>query len=586
MKLSSATAARTLFICAAIALGSLQAWASRMTLVNDTVSYLDMGNYIFQGQWFAAIDGIWNPLFAFVLGMTMAAVKPSPYWEYPVVHLVMLCIFLFTLACFDFFLQEIILLRQRSESQDELHVPTWVWLTIGYTLFLWSSLALVGVSETNPDMLVAAFFYAACGLLARMRRGVAGWPTHAALGLVLGLGYLTKAILFPISLICFAIVWFLEGRSPAARRRVVLGCAVFLMTSMPFVVALSTAKHKLTFGETGWYNYLVDIDHVPNSHWQGDGTAYGQLLHPTRQIFDRPAAYEFSSTLKGTYPVWYDPSYWYEGAKPDYRVGNMLAKLAGNLRSEAIQIIIALNGSVVASLFLLFWASNPGRLILTDIRAMWFLLVPSIAALGLYAVLHIETRYLASFLVVILSALFFSLHFRPTAESHRLFQGAALLLLVMFLSPIGPGAIAKNSGALLDLVRPSTREPNPNAEIAKGLENMGLQPGDAIASLQYSNCAIRLSSCEGAAMWAHLGRFRIVSEIYYTPVKPETSKNNFWNANPATQAQVIEAFAKTGARVVVSRQEPEGVGATGWRQIGDSAWYALWLPEPAPGAGR
>jgi hypothetical protein len=331
---------------------------------------------------------------------------------------------------------------------------------------------------------------------------------------------------------------------------------------------------------------MVDIDHIPNSHWQGDDTAYGQLLHPTRQIFDHPAAYEFSSTLKGTYPVWYDPSYWYEGAKPDYRIGTTLAKLAGNFRSEAIQIIIALNGSIVASLFLLFWASNRGRLIVADIRAMWFLLVPSIAALGLYAVLHTETRYLASFLVVIPFALFFSLHFRPTVESRRLFQGAALLLLAMFLSPIGPGAIAKNSGTLLDLVRPSTREPNPNAEIAKGLEDMGLQPGDAIASLQYSNCAIRLSSCEAATMWAHLGHFRIISEIYYTPVKPETSKNNFWNANPATQAQVIEAFAKTGARVVVSRQEPEGVGAAGWRQIGDSAWYALWLPAPAPGAGR
>jgi hypothetical protein len=82
----------------------------------------------------------------------------------------MLLIFFVTLWCFDFFLRQLVLLRLETESPEEFSVPVWIWFCIGYVLFLWASLRLIGVSETNPDMLVAAFFYLACGLLVRIRR--------------------------------------------------------------------------------------------------------------------------------------------------------------------------------------------------------------------------------------------------------------------------------------------------------------------------------------------------------------------------------------------------------------------------------
>src|SRR5215831_21349267 len=102
MKLTSVSITRICFWCAAGLLGFSNAWYNRMSLHADTISYLDMGDYIIKGEWTSAINGFWNPLYAGLLGLAMAVLKPSAYWEYPVVHLVLFFIFLLAFACFDF----------------------------------------------------------------------------------------------------------------------------------------------------------------------------------------------------------------------------------------------------------------------------------------------------------------------------------------------------------------------------------------------------------------------------------------------------------------------------------------------------
>src|SRR5882762_1016095 len=204
MRLSSNSLTRGAFWCAAIGLGFLQAWSSRMNLVNDTISYLDIGDYILNGQWSMAVNGVWSPLYGCLLGLTLHTFHPSAYWEYPTVHMLLFVIFLFAAACFDFFLRELILFHREQQAEAPAS-PDWPHRTTAYALFLWSSLALIRVSETNPDILVAAFFYLACGLLVRIRRGTAQRSTYAGMGLALGLGYLTKAVMFPVSLLLLLV---------------------------------------------------------------------------------------------------------------------------------------------------------------------------------------------------------------------------------------------------------------------------------------------------------------------------------------------------------------------------------------------
>jgi hypothetical protein len=552
------------FLALAAVLGFLQAWASRMDLISDTVSYLDIGDGIWRGHWSMAINGLWGPLYSAILGAAVGIVRPSPYWEYPLVHLVVFGIFLFTLWGFDFFLRELIQLRHEVESSSsEVCIPDWVWLTIGYTIFLWTSLQVIQVSETNPDMLVAAFFYFACGCLVKIRRDAPGWPAFLGLGLVLGLGYLTKSIMLPVSVLCLA------AAVTAARRqrwRAAGACVVFITIALPFIIGLSTQKGRFTFGESGRYNYAVHVNHVPRTHWQGDAE-YGKPVHGSRQIVDRPATFEFATPLPGTYPAWTDPSYWYDGLHSRINLRRTIGRLFQLLREELV-FFFELHGGLVATLFLLFYVGGRKWEMLKDIATYWFLLLPAAGALGLYALIHIEPRYLAPFVATIALCLFFSVHLPKLAGSERLAAGVAIFLFAMFISPVEATSLHVRE-FVSDAIGRSQPDHNSYQAMAAEMSRLGLKPRDRVASLEYS--------LYGMSTWARLARAQIVAEVYYWPTLEESAGNDFWQADAATQQKVIEAIRKTGARVIVSQAAPVPSDAPGWRRVGETQYYAYWL---------
>jgi hypothetical protein len=555
---------RRLFLALAVLLGFLQAWASRMDLISDTVSYLDIGDGIWSGHWSMAINGLWGPLYAVILGAATKLLRPSLHWEYPLVHFVVLVIFLVALCGFDFFLRELILLRRERESNNELSIPAWVWLTVGYTIFLWTSLLLIGVSETNPDMLVAVFFYFACGFLVKIRRHAAGWPAYLYFGLVLGLGYLTKVVMFPISLSFLAALFIVEKKQlwHAAG-----ATAVFVVLSGPFITSLSREKGRVTFGESGRYNYAVHVNHVPRTHWQGETPGSGKPLHASRQIFDRPATFEFGEPLDGTYPAWTDPSYWYDGVQAPVNLHRALRTEVRLLGVETL-FFFELHGALIATLFVLFYVGARKWSVLQDLFAYWFLLLPSIGALCLYALVHIEPRYLAPFIAVFLLSFYFSVHLPVSRESRRLTSAVALFLFFMFVCPIESPSMHLR-GFIRDITGRSTPNSNSYQAVASEMRKLGLQPGDSIASLQYS--------LWGTSTWARLAGVKIVAEVYYWHDLPESAANDFWKADPITQAKVIQAIEKTGARIIVSQERPDPSYAPGWERVGNTNYYAYWL---------
>ena len=535
-----------------------------MNIISDTVSYLDIGDFIWHGHWSLAVNGLWNPLYSAILGLAVGLFRPSFYWEYPLVHLVVFLIFLYTVWCYDFFLRQLVLLRRETESQEELSVPTWVWFCIGYVLFLWSSLQLIGVSETNPDMLVAAFFYLACGLLVRIRRGPAGWPVFCGLGLALGFGYLTKSIMFPVSIACLASAAVI-GRLQL--RRVLASITVFLALSGPYIVALSVAKGRVTFGDSGRYNYAVHVNNIPGAHWQGeqgDFAGAGQPLHPTRKISSQPAVFEFGSPIGGTYPAWTDPTYWYGGVQPRLNFRRVISTESHLLMDECLALF-DLHGSVIAGIFVMLYASGRRWLVMRDIARYWFLIFPALATLGMYAMIHIEPRYLGPFLVTILMTLFLAARLPASDVSNSLCSAVAVLILVMYFLPIGSPSL-RVKVFFRDVLGRSPADPDAPAEVVKGMYELGLRPGDNIASLEWS--------LYGMSTWARLARVKIVAEAFYWPERPETAGNNFWQADSVTQDRVIHAFAATGATFVVSQLPPPISDAPGWQRVGTTHYYA------------
>ncbi|MGD0966221.1 MAG: hypothetical protein ABSA57_20280 [Candidatus Acidiferrales bacterium] len=530
------------------------------------MSYLDMGSYFFHGHHWAIINGFWSPLYALLCGLTIFVFKPSLYWEYPTIHLLVFIIFLFAMTCFDYFLRQSMQLRSDLNPEEKCSPELdWAWVTIGYTMFLWSSLTLIGVNQPNPEMLVAGFFYLSCGLLVTISIGRAKGKAFLVLGLTLGLSYLTKFIMLPISFLILVTAW-LAAKQKA--RHVVMSTIAFVAIAAPFIAALSTQKGRFTTGESAPLIYATTVNAIPHMHWQGDSDM--PLTHPTRQIFAAPATFEFREPFKGTYPPEYDLTYWYEGVKAHVHILQEIKVFATNLFYEVETLLFSLDGVLLTTLFLVLYETGRGWLILKDVFRYWFLIVPSVAAAGLYALTHYLPEYLAASFVVLLLSLFLSATFTVGLPKRRLLSGVAVLQFAMFFGLVGLPSLLH----MIDIYPSGSRLAGRASyqQVAEKAAEMGLSPGDEVASLNASNT--------GMAMWAHLARVQIIAEVYYRPDVPEAATNNFWNADRLTQEKVLQKLSQTGARAVISQDKPSGAGASRWLEMGTTGYYLYWL-KPA-----
>jgi hypothetical protein len=554
---------RSIFWALGAVLGFSQAWTSRFDAVDYTVSYLDMGSYFFHGHPWAIINGFWSPLYALLYGLMIVVFKPSLYWEYPTVHLLVFIIFLCTMTCFDYFLRQAMQLRSDYEPEkngsSELD---WVWITLGYTIFLWSSMQLIGVNKETPDMLVAGFFYLSCGLLVTIWTGRAKWGAFLGLGLTLGLSYLTKSVTLPISFLILVTAWLVAKQKA---RYIVISAIAFVAIAAPFIAALSAQQGRFTYGESTRYDYAVTVQGIPHHHWQGDREM--PLAHPTREILAAPATFEFREPFQGTYPPEYELTYWYQGVKLHVHVGQEIKVFAYNVFYEFETLFYSLNGILLTTLFLALYETGRGSLILKDVRRYWFLILPCVATAGLHALVYYNTQYLAASFVVLLLCLFLSSAFAVSIRKSRLLSGVAVLQFVMFSCLLGIPSLLHVLG--IHPLHSEVPERASYQQVAEEAAAMGLRPGDEIASLNASN--------SGMAMWAHLARVQIIAEVYYWPGHPEGVMNNFWNADPVAQERVIQKLSQTGARAVISQDTPSGPGAGRWLAIGTSGYYLYWL---------
>jgi hypothetical protein len=563
---------RLVFWMLGAALGFSQAWISRLDADDNTVTYLDIGNYFFHGHYSAIINGFWSPLYSLLFGITMAVFKPSMYWEYPVTHLLLFAVFLFTMAGFDYFLVQAMEFRSDLEQEQEFpSVPDWVWVVIGYTIFLWSALKWTEVNKVTTDLLAAGFFYLSFGFLIRISSGRANWNIFLLLGLTLGLTYLTKFFLLPICFLILLMAWLIARQNA---RCVALSAAVLVLIAAPFITALSIQKGKLTYGEAATYDYAVSVNRVPRYHWQGNATM--PLAHPTRRIFEAPAAFEFKQPFKGTFPPQYDITYWYQGIRPQVHFREQLKVFAANLRLEFGTLALSLGGIVLPTLFLVFYETGRGRMILQDLRRYWFLIVPCLATTTLFTFIYYIPQYVAAPFVVLLLCLVLSAVI--TRPESRLLRGVAVLYLAVCVCFLGFPSLLHAFD-----VHPFHSAGTGRAtyqEVAKAALEMGLKPGDEIASVHDSNF--------GVSEWAHLAHLQVIAEIPYIAGVPDGDPNNvwnrpannFWNADLATQAKLLERFAQTGARAVVSQENPTGPGAVNWLRVGNTDYYLYWL-KPA-----
>jgi hypothetical protein len=386
------------------------------------------------------------------------------------------------------------------------------------------------------------------------------------LGASLGAGYLAKPIMFPMSLVFLGVLYGILRKAKPSR--VTMAFMAFCAVAGPFVTTLSLAKGRFTFSDQGLFNYtwyVVDAPHY-TVHWQGEDPAQGHPKHPTRMLSKKPAAYEFATPIKGTYPVWYDPTYWCDGTKYHFILKQQFRAIHRNCAKIASVFLGGLNGAIISSAFLLFWTCARKFIAACDIWKHWFLLVPSILAIAVYALIAVEPRYLGMFTALIGIVLL-----TGTDNYNRtLTSGVAILLSVSCLI----ATYEESSKVFFDALRGKWHRSNVSWDIADRLRELGLREGDNIASVNYSAADI--------ARWARLAKVRIIAEVPH--LRGEVG-DGFWDAAPEKRTEIIHLFAKTGAVLVVSNEKPNGPDGSGWIQVGgfdsaegesqDRATYAL-----------
>lgn len=313
---------------------------------------------------------------------------------------------------------------------------------------------------------------------------------------------------------------------------------------------LSRAKGRFTFGDSGTINYLWHVDQVPWIYWQGNYPGSGSPIHPPRLILAKPAVYEFATPFAATFPPWYDPSYWYEGMHPHF-----------NLRKQARALIEA--AGIYHGLFL-----KPGAaLIAISLTLLWLggsakelagrldVLLPTMAALGMYSLVHVEPRYVGPFILVLWGGVLSQLRLPKGELASRLFIFSTMAIVMIYSAELCIGLF----GAAVvekDLAATAQEE----LHVAQGIRQMGLCPGDRVATVGGFS----------GMVWARLAKVRIAAD------SPDDA--DFWRQEPEAWSKAVRAFVTTGARAIVAWRVPSAA-SHGWTRIGQTDYY-LYALQP------
>jgi hypothetical protein len=550
----------------AIILGFVHVWANHHYLVNsDAMSYLDIAEAYLRRDWLAAVNTYWSPLYSGLIALALCLVNPSPYWKFAVLHLVNFAIYLFALGCFGFLMREQ-LRRNRAERAEVayLTLPEWGLMALGYSLFIWSSLFLVTVSFESPDMLVAAFVYLASGILLRIRRRPRRWLPFFLLGLVLGFGYLAKSVMLPLALVFIVAGMLATGSLREGLPRIVVTILLFVVVAAPFVLSLSRSKGRFTTGETGRLNYFWTTNRLPFYHWQGETPGTGQPLHPTRKIFDDPPAYEFGDPVGGTYPVWYDPTYWHEGGINHFAFKQQVRIVVENAkRYYELFHLWGLQYGLLVGLLTLYLMGLKARTLRKDLIRQWSLILPAMAGIGLYLLVNVQGRYVASFVVLLWLALFSAVRLPEQPQSEKLINSITIILIASMIFTTIASSSRETTLTISQLVAGENVLDHEQWQVAEGLRESGLNPGDRVAFIGDSF----------RAFWAHLLGARVTAEIRKDRI------SSFWEADARVKSEVIKAFAGTGAKVMVAERPPHGTDLNGWKKIRSTEYYVYMLDQ-------
>ena len=552
---------QVLFRMLAIGLGVLHVYAAikSQSMNADGISYLDIGDAYFRADWVNAINPVWSPLYSWILGLVNFLVRPPMEWEFPVVHMINLLIYMGTLASFEFLWEKIRWSHAPAVETKTVQMPDWLWWVLGYLLFIWITLSFIEMWSVTPDMLMASFVFLAAGLIAQIRAGDANFRNFLYLGLVLSLGYLSKTFMFAMALVFLAISIIVIRRKTNSLPYVLGATGIFILISLPFILLISEKKGKFTIGEAGTVTYVRYVNGIPFPHWQGDPIEGIVPTHLSRMVHQSPAVYEFGEPVGGTYPISTDPSFWYEGIEPRFDFGGLLGRLSASGVVYA-ELFLQRQGIFFACVLALYMMGQRQKYPFEETLRRWALVIPAVVAFGLYATVLVEDRYVGAFILLFWADILANIQVPDLGKNRSWLKSLGLIASIGLMANIVifnlNGFNRLNQSLEAGVVEPVAAPARPLA-VAQSLRDLGLKTGDKVGVIGYAY----------DSFWARLARVKIVSEML------ETDAVEYWASDNILQQSVLQAFAGTGAKAVIAEYVPDYAQLKDWHRVGDSNYY-------------
>ena len=512
------------------------AWLYRDFMNPDGISYLDLASAALANGPSGLVNAHWSPFYPALIALWELVTRSSPMQEFASVHALNAIIYFAAAISFGFFLRELIL--SRAPERGNLSGQN-AFIILGFALFFFYLNINITPFAVTPDILMAAIQFAAAALFFRNARGPGELSGYIALGCFLAAGFYTKSIMLPAGLVLLGALFLCQRRSPKHLRNVLVAAVVMFLMCAPQILAVSQRVGYPSISETGRLNHLWWVQHIrPFAGWTG--TPGGDMpMHGPRVLMADPEVLEFGQPIGGTYPLWYDPTYWYAGAKTHFNLKDQWAAFRFSIFYYEFRDLLApLIGLVVFVGLAIFARRRPNQI------ELWFLLWP-LSILTMYALLIAEHRYVASSLILFWVGAYSAL-LRGNSKSERVIM--VLLAGVLFISGLTQFQRRYRAFSLPG-----------NAAVAMHLSQIGIRAGDPIATVG-----------EGFSHhYARLARVHIVAQI--------TDEHGFWLLAPDKVAAVERAIAGTGAKVLLGRGRPADFQPDRWRVIPGSSYSALML---------
>ena len=560
---------------------------------------MDIGDLMRSHQWAGIINGYWNPLYPAALAIGHILFHPTRYTELHAYYMVNFGIFLFEMLAVIAFTDALIELRERRRSRtapppSPFLLDRYTLRYLGIAILVISSQRELSMGKVRPDALLLAFLLFA--IAAMLRHFATSYLRYAALmGLALGLAYLTKSFAFVFTFLCilaliaFRFFWHRQSIARIAASAVLV-FVCFSIVAGPYIAALSHQKGRFDFGDSGNLNYVWFVAGTEKMHLQQNQTAlFGSadvhLKHPEKQLLDSPPMFSYKELPYGTYPDWFDTSFFNERIK-----AHMNPRLQIIVIRQCIMRILRYMCNhpeaygLLAVLLLLGARLHPAWR--PTANAFW--LVPfglGIATLCIYGIVNVEDRYLSAAFLALLLPLFATLRIspaqNPAVQSIATRTGASAAIVLLALLAVGESAriVGELRRHLVFAQYPAGWYDRDIFPAVHALNALGVGPGDTIA-------CIGTIACVHDHYWARLAGVRILTEIY----EPNSPLYPYLAAMP-NREEAYDIARREGAKVLVGYFEPGLMTGTnpvsaGWRELGETHFYALPLNLPAANCAR